>query len=200
MEHGVHCLGCMVRFGLSFLLLRLVVDNITRCLSPAFITVWYEVVITGYTRQSVSVPLVKLTHVLVITVHLPRLLRLAVIDFARRLVRGTGLVVSVRVGDGYAQLLVVLPDGGVELPLTRLRVLEPPLVLVSTALVILVGVVPAVSEKQKSASYNQKLRGFMHFSCQKKCTEITKKSLPTCKIGILKIFYQTNIHFILWED
>ena len=136
----------MVRVGLSFLLLRLVVDIIRWRLSPAFITVGYKVVITGHTRQSVSVPLIKLTHILVITVHLPRLLDLAVIDFARGFVWGTGLVVSVRVGDSYAQLLVVLPDGGVELPLARLRVLEPALVLVSTTLVILVGVVPAVSE------------------------------------------------------
>lgn len=153
LEHGVHCLGCMVRLGLSFLLLPLVVNNFRRLLSPAFITVGYEVVITGNTGQAVSVPLVKLTHVLVITAHLPRLLGLAVVDSAGGLVRGAGLVVCVRVGDGYAQLLVILPDRRVKLPLARLRVLEPSLVLVGPALVILVGVVPAVSEK-KSVSCN----------------------------------------------
>ena len=191
LEHGVHCLGCMVRLGLSFLLLPLVVNSFRMLLSPAFITVGYKVVITWNTGQPVSVPLVKLTHVLVITAHLPHLLGLAVVDSAGRLVRGAGLVVRVRVGDGYAQLLVILPDRGVKLPLARLRVLEPSLVLVGPALVILVWVVPAVSEKE-SVTLTE---GIMCFSCQEKCNGKTKKSLPTCKIGILKTILSNQYLF-----
>ena len=58
-------------------------------------------------------------------------------------VGGAGLVVGVWVGDGDAQLLVVLPHGGVQLPLPGLWVLEPALVLI-----ILVGVIPPISENK----------------------------------------------------